>query len=103
MTTRNHVDWYLDMEGGGVITHYTFRVETQQRGGWVGMRLIRIEDDRGITDYDPLVHTPDLSHYMSHLWKARWIWVVPTDNGYIVERYWLVRPFGGDNNLCLYR
>ena len=56
---------------------FTFAVEERSGGGWAKLRLVRIEDSEPypgvpqVVTYDPAIHTPNGSHHMCHLWRAR--------------------------------
>lgn len=67
-------------------TDYVFTPE-KKNGRFAGMRLMEIHgDDRPSCYYDPAVHTPQTSHYCSHLWRAR----------KFEDTYQLISPFGDD-------
>ena len=96
--------YYLDLTSrSNEITRYVFVIESENRQRWADMRLIQIQqlnsEGFSVTNYDPLIHTPTTSHYMSRPWKARWkkIWF-DNDQG----AYWLINPFGSPNTeICL--
>jgi hypothetical protein len=69
---------YLDLiRSNDEVRRFTFTVEERSGGGWAKLRLVRIEDSQPlpgvpqVVTYDPAVHTPEGSHYMSHPWRAR--------------------------------
>jgi hypothetical protein len=67
--------YYCDFESSESTTRFTFRIETVKQKGWVQMRMVSIEDlsdtDKKFDEYDPLIHTPEKSHYMSFTYTSR--------------------------------
>ena len=64
---------------------FTFAVESESRGGWAQLRLIRVQDfftesaaavgypadHVALKHYDPAQHGPGTHTHFSHLWRAR--------------------------------